>query len=137
MLQTLKFYAFPTTATNRSRLLEFAGRAITSSSCFNTLYIYGTYSSVSDGVQFLQTLADSECNQLHSITIRMEAYWFMDTDECMGPLLTFLAKQTGLQELEMEHNELSEAQQSQIRQLVESIAPNCAIKVIEGDDDYY
>ena len=39
-LQTLNFDNLAnTTATNRSRLLEFAGRAITSSRCFNTLFI--------------------------------------------------------------------------------------------------
>ena len=58
-LQTLTFNYFGTTAANCSRLLEFAGLAITSSSCFNTLFINWTESSVSDGVQFLQTLADS------------------------------------------------------------------------------
>ena len=46
----------------------------------------------------MQTLADCECNQLTSITIERE-YWFKDTEECMGPLLTFLAKQTGLRTL--------------------------------------
>ena len=100
-----------TKATNCSRLLEFAGRAITSSRCFNTLYIFKTLSSVSDGAQFLQALADSECNQMTSITIKLEDKWFEDTEECMGPLLTFLAKQTGLQTLQMEFNGLSDAQQ--------------------------
>jgi len=72
-LQTLKFDTFEyASATNRSRLLEFAGRAITSSRCFTTLHIDYTESSVSDGAQFLQALADSECNQLTSITIRSE-----------------------------------------------------------------
>ena len=85
-----------TTDTNKSRLLEFAGRAITSSRCFNTLSIMMTKSSVSDGVQFMQTLADSECDKLTSITISTERNWFFGTDECMGPLLTFLAKQKGL-----------------------------------------
>ena len=90
-LTSLKFNWFETTATNKSRLLEFAGRAITSSRCFNSLYIAGTESSVSDGAQFLQALADSECNQLTSITINMEGNWFRGTEECMGTLLTFLA----------------------------------------------
>ena len=110
-LQTLKFDIFRTTATNRSRLLEFAGRAITSSRCFNSLHIEWTGSSVSDGAQFLQALADSECNQLTSITIKFEPNWFCGTSECMGPLLTFLAKQTGLQTLEMKYNRLSDAQE--------------------------
>ena len=115
-LQTLTFSYFPkTTATNRSRLLEFSGRAITSSRCFNTLYIGSTYSSVSDGAKFLQTLADSECSQLTSMTIIEEENWFKGTDECMGSLLTLLAKQTGLQMLEMEDNKLSAAQMDQIR----------------------
>ena len=66
---------------------------------------------MSDGAQFLLTLADSECNQLTSITISMEKPWFRNTSECMGPLLTFLAKQTGLQTLTMKRNLLSEAQE--------------------------
>jgi len=46
----------------------------------------------------------------------------------MGPLLTFLAKQTGLQTLKMnEYNYLSAAQEAQIRQAVSDSAPNCAI----------
>ena len=111
-LQTLHFEGFRnTTDANRSRLLEFAGRAITSSRCFNTIHIHYTGSSVSDGAQFLQTLADSECNQLTSITINDEKNWFEDTEECMGPLLTFLAKQTGLQTLTMKMNKLSDAQE--------------------------
>ena len=110
-LQTLKFDSFyNTTATNRSRLLEFAGRAIASSRCFNKLHIESTYSSVSDGEQFLQTLADSECSQLTSIMIIAEVNWFKGTDECMGPLLTFLAKQTGLETLEMYIKTLSNVQ---------------------------
>ena len=111
-LQTLKLNDITreVTATTRSRLLEFAGRAITSSRCLNTLLIANTESSVSDGAQFLQTLADSECNQLTSITIVYETEWFKDTDECMGPLLIFLAKQSGLQTLEMGGIRLSDAQ---------------------------
>ena len=39
-LMSLKFNDFTyTTDTNKSRLLEFAGRAITSSRCFTTLHI--------------------------------------------------------------------------------------------------
>lgn len=83
---------------------------------------------MSDGAQFLQALADSECNQLTSITINKSDKWFEGTEECMGPLLTFLAKQTGLQTLTMIINNLSDAQQGQIRQTVSDSAPNCAIK---------
>ena len=125
-LQTLKFIGLRTTATNCSRLLEFAGRAISSSKCFTTLYINATYSSVTEGAQFLQTLADSQCSQLTTITISAED-WFEDTDECMGPLLVFLAKQTGLQTLQMEDNFLSDEQQSQIRQTVADNASECTI----------
>ena len=82
---------------------------------------------MSDGAQFLQALANSECNQLTSITISEEYNWFEDTDECMGPLLTFLAKQTGLQKLAMGGNYLSDAQKDQIRQAVSDSAPNCEI----------
>ena len=64
---------------------------------------------MSDGAQFLQALADSECNQLTSILINLETKWFEDTDECLGLLLTFLAKQTGLQTLVMGGNRLSDA----------------------------
>jgi len=85
---------------------------------------------VSDGAQFLQTLADSESNQLTRIHIEMERNWFRDTDECMGPLLTFLAKQTGLQTLWMQENKLSDAQIDQIRQVVSNSAPNCAIEEV-------
>ena len=45
----------------------------------------------------------------------------------MGPLLTFLAKQTGLQTLQMQFDSLSAAQKDQIRQVVSVSAPNCAI----------
>ena len=82
---------------------------------------------MSDGAQFLQALADSECNQLTSITIKLEPNWFGGTDECMGPLLTFLAKQTGLQMLDVTANSLSTAQKNQIRQTVTDSAPNCRI----------
>ena len=82
---------------------------------------------MSDGAQFLQALADSECNQLTSIRIEREKKWFEDTEECMGPLLTFLAKQTGLQTLTMIYSSNSDAQKDQIRQTVSDSAPNCAI----------
>ena len=49
-------------------------------------------------------LADSECSQLTSVTISSSDEWFQGKDECMGPLLTFLAKQTRLQELYMSGN---------------------------------
>ena len=68
-LQKLKFDSFNTTDASCSRLFEFAGRAITSSRCFTELHIGYTFSSVSDGAQFLQALADSESNQMTSITI--------------------------------------------------------------------
>jgi len=74
---------------------------------------------VSEGAQFLQALADSECNQLTSIWIIIMGKWFENTDECMGPLLIFLAKQTGLQTLGMMNNKLSDAQTDRIRQTVE------------------
>ena len=51
----------------------------------------------------------------------------MGTSECMGPLLTFLAKQTGLQTLSMFGNQLSDAQKDQILQTVSDSAPNCVI----------
>ena len=125
-LQTLKFDNLAnTTDANRSRLIEFAGRAITSSRCFTSLHIDCTSSSMSDRAQFLQALADSECNQLTSITIIGEKKWFRNTEECMGPLLTFLAKQTGLQTLSLKFNNLSDAQKDQIRQTVSDSAPNC------------
>ena len=136
-LQTLKFNDFSeTTATFRSRLLEFAGRAINSSRFFSTLFICGTESSLSDGAQFFQTLTDSECNQLTSITISKEDKWFEDTDECMSPLLTLLAKQTGLQTLKMEGNFLSITQIKKIRQVSDSF-PNCAVFGEIMDDEEY
>ena len=49
----------------------------------------------------------------------------------MGPLLTFLAKQTGLQTLKMLHNYLSGAQKDQIRQAVSENAPNCEIEAFK------
>ena len=69
---------------------------------------------MSDGAQFLQALADSECNQLTSITIMREEKWFEDTDECMSPLLAILTRQTELKTLHMggqsfEKNGLSQA----------------------------
>ena len=84
---------------------------------------------MSDGAQFLQAFADSECNQLTSITIIAEKKWFDwgDTSECMGPLLTFLAKQTALKTLKMDFNSISYAQKDQIRQAVSDSAPNCAV----------
>ena len=84
---------------------------------------------MSDGAQFLKTLADSECNQLTAITISEEFNWFHNTEECTGPLLTFLAKQTGLQTLTMRSNGLSDAQKDQIRQAVSDSAPNCVIEI--------
>ena len=87
-----------------------------------------------DGAQFLQALADSECNQLTCITINEEASWFYDTDECMGPLLTFLAKQTGLQTLEMLDSGLSDAQCDQIHQVVSDKAPDCAIAITDEEE---
>ena len=127
-LQTLKFEDFNTTDASCSRLIEFAGLAITSSRCFTSLHIVNTHSSESDGAQFWQALADSECNQLTTITIMKEWKWFEDTEECMGPLITFLTKQTGLQTLLMRSNSLSDAQFVQIRQTVSECAPNCEIK---------
>ena len=60
-LQSLKLDNFSqASAANRSRLLEFAGRAITSSRCLTTLFIMKTMSSMLDGAQFLQALADFE-----------------------------------------------------------------------------
>ena len=55
----------------------------------------------------------------------------------MGPLLTFLAKQSGLQTLDMEYNKLSDTQKDQIRQTVSDSALNCTIKIDAelSDDD--
>ena len=50
----------------------------------------------------------------------------------MGPLLTFLAKQTGLQKLTIDC--LSDEQQGQIRQTVSDSAPNCEIEIMEDEE---
>ena len=48
----------------------------------------------------------------------------------MVPLLTFLAKQTGLQTLEMHNNYLSYAQKNKIHQTVSDSASGCAIEIV-------
>ena len=58
----------------------------------------------------------------------------------MGSLLTFLAKQTELETLDMHDNDLSPAQKDQIRQVVARNAPNCVIEFLsmkeeEGQED--
>ena len=49
----LKIDNLDTTPANKSILLEFAAQAVTSSSCFNTLYIRATNSSAEDGDKFM------------------------------------------------------------------------------------
>ena len=66
-----------------------------------------------------------------SISIRGEENWFYGTNKCMGHLLTFLAKQTVLQTLNMEHNELFDAQKDQIRQTMSNSAPDCTIEELD------
>ena len=48
----------------------------------------------------------------------------------MGPLLTFLAKQTGLQTLSMNRNKLSASQKEEILQTVSENALNCTIEYL-------
>ena len=55
-------------------------------------------------------------------------------------MLTFLAKQTELETLDMHDNDLSPAQKDQIRQVVARNAPNCVIEFLsmneeEGQED--
>ena len=111
-LETLKFFGIGTRVSSKTRsmLLKFAAHAITSRQCFNTLFISQTESSVSDGANFFQTLEDSKCSQLTTITISKEVNWFAYSNRCMDPLCNFLARQTELQALEMEYNALYAAQ---------------------------
>lgn len=81
---------------NSILLLEFAGRAITNSSCFSKLHIKNSGTTATEGEKFLQVLADDQKSQLQSLVISLESKWFKDTDQCMGPLLSYLARQTGL-----------------------------------------
>ena len=87
---------------------------------------------MSDGAQFLQTLADSECSQLTSITISKEANWFRGTDECMGSLdslVTLIARQSELESLVLPGNDFTEEQEQRVRS---AIANNgCRVKFIE------
>ena len=62
-LQYLKLASMAyTTDENRSLLLKFAAKAVTSSSCLHTLHIEETRSSAADGLKFMHALADHEFN---------------------------------------------------------------------------
>ena len=55
-------HLYQTTDANCSQLLEFAAKAITSSSCFQNLSIEQTSSSAAEGDKFMQVLADHNFN---------------------------------------------------------------------------
>ena len=79
------------------------------------------------GVKFLTALAHSTIQSLRQVTINREQGWFEDREECMAPLIAFLAKQTSLDTLTMEDNRLSKDQKSNIRQTITDTAPNCRV----------
>ena len=85
-------------------------------------------SYLSDGENFLQVLANAKFNSLENLAISGEYKWFKDRDECMGPLLTILARQTMLKKLCMSGNRLIATQIDQIRQVVTKTAPSCQLE---------
>ena len=110
-------------------LLEFAAKAVTQSSGLHTLHTWLTFSSAEDGDKFLQALADGTINSLQHLSIDDAKAWFADNrDGSMAPLLVLLARQTSLESLMMEYNNLSEAKKQQIREVVTSIAAKCQIQ---------
>ena len=120
-------YLEETTGENIISILEFAGKAVTNSSCLHTLYIDYTCSSAEDGDKLMKVLADHHIDWLQNITIIEEYPWFEnDRDGCMVPLLVLLARQTSLKTLKM-YNNLSDAQKDQIRKVVSENAPECTM----------
>ena len=85
-----------------------------------------THSSAEDGDKVMQVLADDLMSSLENLNLEYEESWFEhDRDGCMAPLLVLLARQTSLKTLEMNNNELSDAQKDQIRKVVSENAPEC------------
>lgn len=116
------------TDTTRNQLLEFAGQAATGSSCLQVLIIELTFTSAEEGLKFLQALADSTIESLRQVTITDEPMWFAE-EECMAPLIAFLARQTALESLTMQRSQLEEAHESSIRQTISETAPNCQVTI--------
>ena len=82
--------------------MEFAGKAVTSSSCLRILHIEFTSSSREVGEAFMKLLADSELSSLHSLTIARERDWFKEgRNGCMESLITLIERQTELELLNM------------------------------------
>ena len=74
----------------------------------------------------MQVLADHTINSLESLNLEMNKKWFKyDRNECMAPLLVLLARQTSLKTLDMNSNELSDAQKDQILKVLTENAPEC------------
>jgi len=114
----------------RNQLLEFAGQAATGSSCLQVLIIELTFTSAEEGLKFLQALADSTIESLRQVTITDEPMWFgYGGEECMAPLIAFLARQTALESLTMQRCQLKEAHESSIRQTISETAPNCQVTI--------
>ena len=106
------------TDANRALLLEHASQAILDSSCFRSLHIE-SLRSYAEVAKLFKTLADSDIDSLWHLTISNECQWFRgDQDESMTPLLTLLARQTGLKTLTMDCNVLKAQQLQAIRALV-------------------
>ena len=79
----------------------------------------------------MKILADAEIDSLQNLSFNRERNWFKGREECLASLLVLLARQTTLKSLEMEFNELSEAQKQQICDVVEQTAANCEIKKLD------
>ena len=80
-----------------THLIEFASKVVTYSSCLSTLEISYTGSRASDGVMFMQTLADHEIHWLKSLNIKQQKAWFKGGgDDFIATLITVIARQTDL-----------------------------------------
>ena len=72
----------------------------------------------------MQALADHEIYWLKSLAIISEKAWFEDGgDEFMAALITVIARQTDLEDLDLSYNGLSEEQKQKIRSAVTKLEP--------------
>ena len=81
--------------------MEFAGLAITTSSCFRKLYIGQSGAGAKVGDTFMRVLADHHIHSLEKLTLDEKPWFEGGRDGCMQSLVILLARQTNLKLLDM------------------------------------
>ena len=108
------------TPENNALLLETVGQMCAVSQCLKQLTVRASFTTAEEGDAFMTSLAEGDLATLEQLDLSGGKFgdgnfWFDGRDECVELLLTFIARQPLLRELNLNMCRLTPSQQEQVR----------------------